>query len=134
MKGIFLCLLLKIQNNEERFCYNKQMEEKPAIAYDDFAKLTLCVGVIISAELVPGSEKLLKTTVDIGEERPRQILAGIQKSYDPGSLVGRRVAVLTNLLPKKIMGLFSEGMLLATSEEKVELLEPPDVSIGSRIR
>jgi methionyl-tRNA synthetase len=110
------------------------MEEKITISYEDFAKLTICVGVIMEAEVVPGSEKLLKIEVDIGEERPRQILAGIQKSYDPGSLVGRRVVVLTNLLPKKIMGLFSEGMLLATGEEKVELLEPPDVSIGSRIR
>lgn len=110
------------------------MEEKPAITYDDFAKLVVCVGVITAAEIVPGSEKLVKTTVDIGEERPRQILAGIQKSYDPSSLVGRRVVVLANLLPKKMMGLFSEGMLLATGEEKVELLEPPDVSVGSRIR
>lgn len=110
------------------------MEEKLPISYEDFAKLTICVGVIVSAELVPGSEKLLKTTVDIGEERPRQILAGIQKSYNPDSLVGRRVVVLANLLPKKMMGLFSEGMLLATGEERVELLEPPDVSIGSRIR
>lgn len=110
------------------------MEEKLPITYDDFAKLNICVGVILSAELVPGSDKLLKTEVDIGEERPRQILAGIQKSYDPVSLIGRRVVVLTNLLPKKMMGLFSEGMLLACGEEQVELLEPPNVSVGSRIR
>jgi methionine--tRNA ligase beta chain len=111
------------------------MEEKSPIAYEDFAKLDVRVGTILSAEIVAGSEKLLKTIVDVGEENPRQILAGIQKSYSPEALIGKRVVVLTNLLPKKMLGLFSEGMLLATGEEQVVLLEPPaGVAVGLRIR
>lgn len=90
-------------------------EPKPVIDYDTFAKTDLRVGKIVSAELVEGADKLLKLMVDIGEARPRQVFAGIRKSYDPAALVGRHVAMVANLAPRKMRFGVSEGMVLAAS-------------------
>jgi methionyl-tRNA synthetase len=84
------------------------------ITIDDFAKVELKVGVVKSAEKVQGADKLLKVMVDIGEE-VRQVLAGIATSYAPEELVGRKVVVVTNLAPRKMRGVESNGMLLAAS-------------------
>jgi methionyl-tRNA synthetase len=87
------------------------------IAYDEFSRLDLRTGVVISAERVPKSDKLLKVQVDIGEPAPRQVIAGIGKSFVPESLVGQQVVVVANLKPAKLMGLESRGMILAASGE-----------------
>ena len=94
------------------------------ISINDFAKVQLRVGQILTAERIEGSEKLLKLKVDLGEDRePRQILAGIAKYYAPEQLLGRKIAVVANLKPAKLMGQLSEGMLLAASDEhSLELL------------
>ena len=84
------------------------------ITIDDFAKVELRVGQIKSAERIQGADKLLKLMVDIGDE-VRQILAGIAMGYAPEELVGRKVVVATNLAPRKMRGLESNGMLLAAS-------------------
>ena len=84
------------------------------ITIEDFAKVELRVGVIKSAERIQGADKLLKILVDIGDE-VRQVLAGIAMSYEPETLVGRKVVVVTNLAPRKMRGLESNGMLLAAS-------------------
>jgi methionyl-tRNA synthetase len=84
------------------------------IGIEDFAKVELRVGVVKSAEKVAGADKLLKVMVDIGEE-VRQVLAGIAPSYAPEELVGRKVVVVTNLAPRKMRGVESNGMLLAAS-------------------
>jgi methionyl-tRNA synthetase len=84
------------------------------ITIDDFAKVELRVGQIKSAERIQGADKLLKLMVDIGDE-VRQILAGIAMGYTPEELVGRKVVVVTNLAPRKMRGLESNGMLLAAS-------------------
>jgi methionyl-tRNA synthetase len=84
------------------------------ITIDDFAKVELRVGVIKSAERIQGADKLLKVLVDIGDE-VRQVLAGIATSYAAEDLVGRKVVVVTNLAPRKMRGLESNGMLLAAS-------------------
>ena len=84
------------------------------ITIDDFAKVELRVGVVKSAERIPNADKLLKVLVDIGEE-VRQVLAGIATSYAPEDLLGRKVVVVTNLAPRKMRGLESNGMLLAAS-------------------
>lgn len=103
-------------------------EAKPAetglISINDFAKVQLRVGQVLTAERIEGSEKLLKLKVDLGEERePRQILAGIAKYYTPEQLLGRKIAVVANLKPAKLMGQLSEGMLLAASDDNnLELL------------
>jgi methionyl-tRNA synthetase len=84
------------------------------ITIEDFAKVEMRVGVVKSAERIPGADKLLKLLVDIGEET-RQILAGIALAYTPEDLIGRRVVIVTNLAPRKMRGLESNGMLLAAS-------------------
>ena len=71
---------------------------------------------MIECEAVPKSEKLLKLLVDLGEPAPRQILAGIAKSYRPEELVGTQVVVVANLKPAKLMGLESQGMVLAATD------------------
>jgi methionyl-tRNA synthetase len=84
------------------------------ITIDDFAKVELRVGIVKSAERIPGADKLLKIMVDIGDE-VRQVLAGIALAYAPEDLVGRKVVVVTNLAPRKMRGQESNGMLLAAS-------------------
>ena len=84
------------------------------ITIEDFAKVELRVGVVKSAERIPNADKLLKVLVDIGDE-VRQVLAGIATAYAPEDLVGRKVVVVTNLAPRKMRGLESNGMLLAAS-------------------
>src|SRR5580693_4029162 len=84
------------------------------IGIEDFAKVELRVGVVKSAERIPGADKLLKLLVDIGDE-VRQVLAGIALSYAPEDLLGRQVVIVANLAPRKMRGLESNGMLLAAS-------------------
>jgi methionyl-tRNA synthetase len=81
----------------------------------DFAKIDLRVGEVKTAERIPKADKLLLITVDIGEEKPRQILAGIAQYYEPENLIGRKIVVVANLKPRKLRGYESQGMLLAAS-------------------
>jgi methionyl-tRNA synthetase len=108
---------------------------KSLISWEDFDKIDLRIGRILSAEILPKSNHLLKLQVDIGLET-RQIIAGIQKSYTPEELRGKEVVVLVNLTPKKIKGEESQGMLLATDfQGKAILLQPvTEVSEGSFLR
>ncbi|MCK9232671.1 MAG: methionine--tRNA ligase subunit beta, partial [Syntrophales bacterium] len=85
---------------------------KPEIAYEDFARVDLRVATILEAEAVPKSNKLVRLKIDLGEER--QIVAGIAKDYPPETLVGKKIVVVANLKPTKLMGVESRGMLLAT--------------------
>ena len=85
------------------------------IEITDFAKVELRVGEVRTAERIPKADKLLLLTVDIGEEKPRQILAGIAQYYEPEELVGRKIVVVANLKPRKMRGHESQGMLLAAS-------------------
>ncbi|HZI47965.1 MAG TPA: methionine--tRNA ligase subunit beta [Pyrinomonadaceae bacterium] len=90
----------------------------PGVAYidiTDFAKIDLRVGEVRTAERIPKADKLLLITVDIGEEKPRQILAGIAQYYEPEKLIGRKIVVVANLKPRKLRGYESQGMLLAAS-------------------
>lgn len=105
------------------------------ITFDDFAKVELKVGTILEAEEVPGSEKLIKLMVDLAEEKPRQILAGIKKWYKPASLIGKQFIFVANLEPRMMMGLQSNGMLLAADGEKPVPLKPSSkVPAGTKIR
>jgi methionyl-tRNA synthetase len=95
----------------------------PPITYDQFAAVDLRAGLILTCERVPKKDKLLKLTVDIGEEAPRQIVAGLAKTFTPEALVGRPVVVVANLAPRDFgKGLVSQGMLLATGPEDALLL------------
>ncbi|PAF50356.1 methionine--tRNA ligase [Helicobacter sp. 13S00401-1] len=105
------------------------------ISIEEFKKIDIRVGKIVSATEVPKSTKLLKLEVDLNEGRLRQILAGIKETYTSESLVGRQVVVLANLKPAKLMGLTSEGMLLACKDENgLNLLSIENSKIlGSKI-
>ncbi|MBW1811745.1 MAG: methionine--tRNA ligase [Deltaproteobacteria bacterium] len=83
------------------------------ISIDDFSKIDLRVGIVRSVERVPKSEKLLVMQIDLGEEQPRQVVAGIGLAYQPEQLVGKQLMVLANLKPVKLMGVESQGMVLA---------------------
>ena len=114
------------------------------ITIDDFKKIELKVGRVLSAEPIEGSEKLLKLQVDCGESdlpNGRQVLSGIAKYYQPNDLVGRQIVVITNLEPRAMMGLESNGMVLAASGpaiaggEVIALLAPDkDLPAGSDVR
>ena len=107
------------------------------ITIDDFKKVELRVGRILTAERVEGSGKLLRLEVDIGEENKRQILAGIGKAYAVEDIVGKEAVFVANLAPRTMMGYESQGMLLATGEsaEEVVILTPQrEVIPGSSIR
>jgi len=87
------------------------------INYDEFSKVEVKVGTIVSAERVPESEKLIRLLVNLGEEEPCQIVSGIQAYVeDPETLVGKQLPFVTNLAPRKLMGLESNGMLFAVGE------------------
>lgn len=96
----------------------KAAEEGAYISIDDFAKVDLRIAKIVSAEHVEGAEKLLKLLLDIGEEKPRQVFAGIKAAYDPATLVGRLTVMVANLAPRKMKFGMSEGMVLAASDER----------------
>jgi methionyl-tRNA synthetase len=105
------------------------------INIDDFIKLELKVGNVLDCEEVEGSEKLLKLQVDLGEENPRQILSGIKAWYKPAQLVGKQFVFITNLEPRMMMGLESNGMLLAADSKKPIPLKPSSkVAVGTKIR
>ena len=101
----------------------------------DFAKVDLRVAEVLSAEPVPKSKKLLKLTVHAGETAPRTIVAGIAEHYAPADLVGKKVVIVANLLPATLMGIESNGMVLAASHEgAVSLLTlDKDVPSGSKV-
>jgi len=104
------------------------------VTINDFQKLDIRVGKILSAEPIKRSEKLLLLKVDLGTEQ-RQIVAGIAQYYKPEELVGKEVVVLANLQPRTIMGFISQGMLLAAVEDDKPVLLVPDkeVKVGSKV-
>ncbi len=110
-------------------------EEKPMISIDQFMQTELKAATVTAAERVPKSDKLLKLTVDLGEET-RTVVAGIGLAYQPEELVGKQVVVVANLQPAKLMGIQSQGMVLAASQDgKPVLLHPAaPVPNGTRVR
>ena len=97
---------------------NKDGASEATISIDDFTKINLVIAKILNAEHVEGAEKLLKLTLDIGEDKPRQVFAGIKSAYDPATLVGRLTVMVANLAPRKMKFGMSEGMVLAASDER----------------
>lgn len=102
--------------------------EDGLITIDQFFQTAIKIGTVLEAEEVPKSSKLLKLKVDLGEESPRQIVAGIREYYSAQSLVGTQVCVVANLKPAKLMGMLSEGMILAAKDEEGLCLIRPEKS------
>ena len=114
----------KAEANPPKAQKAKQKEEG-IITIDQFFQTKLKIGTILEAEAVPKSDRLLKLKVDLGEDQPRQIIAGIKEYYTPESLIGTQVCVVSNLKPAKIMGHRSEGMLLAAKDKNgLSLMRP----------
>ncbi len=110
----------------------------PTITIDDFVKIDLRVAQIVVAERIPKADKLLRLEVDLGYER-RQILSGIAEFYTPEELLGKRIAIIANLAPRKMRGLESHGMLLAASGEDhsskpILATFSEEIALGSKIR
>ena len=110
--------------------------EDNLLSIDQFAETKLVVGIIREAENVPKSKKLVKVMVDLGEPDLRQLVAGIAEQYEPEDLVGRRIVVVANLKPAKLMGVESRGMLLAASVEGKPFLLSVDENVppGTEVR
>ncbi|HJU44207.1 MAG TPA: methionine--tRNA ligase [Vicinamibacterales bacterium] len=111
--------------------------QQPAqITIDDFAKIDLRTAKVLEAEKMPKSQRLLKLKVDVGEPEPRTILAGIAESYEPEQLVGKSIVIVANLAPRKMMGLESQGMVLAASpdEGKALVLSSEPAPPGIKVR
>ena len=105
------------------------------ITIEDFQKVEIKAGKILSVEVIEGSDKLLKLSVDFGEENPRQVVSGIKKYFpDPQTLVGTTCAFITNLEPRQIMGLESQAMILASSSDSHFSLLKMDSPPGSLVK
>ena len=107
------------------------------ITYDDFAKLQIVLGKVLSVENVEDADKLLRLSVDVGEENPRQIVSGIRLHFeDPQTLVGRTFPFLINLEYRTIRGVESQGMILAASTEDGFTLLAPETVLppGTKIK
>lgn len=113
-----------------------QPETTNYASIDDFAKIEIKIGRILSAEAVEGSDKLLKLAVDFSETVPRQVLSGIAKFVTIDQLVGQKFPFVTNLKPRKMMGMESQAMILAVNDDvNFALLKPTtDIKVGSPLR
>jgi methionyl-tRNA synthetase len=109
---------------------------KEQIQYDDFAKLDIRIGKVIAAELVPDTDKLIKCTVDFGEEGQRTIVSGVAQWKKPEDLIGKQLPYVINLAPRVLRGVESQGMLVAASDESgVVLLQAErEVPLGTQLR
>ena len=130
---------VEITKAEAETTNEQSAETDNYISIDDFLKVELRVGEIKVAERIPKADKLLRFEIDLGEEKPRQILAGLAEFYEPDALVGRKVVVVANLKPRKMRGLESQGMICAASLENSDdtpalasFLE--SVEIGARLK
>ena len=111
------------------------MSAPAQITIEDFQKIQLKTAKVLSAERVPKSEKLLKLQVSVGAEQ-RQIVAGIGKRYEPDSLIGKTIVIVANLKPAKLMGIESQGMVLAAGDTEVRGLATfvEDVEPGTKVK
>jgi methionyl-tRNA synthetase len=131
-------LFQKLEIEEIKKKYNnlkeKKPEEKELVSYEEFKKLDIRVALVENVEKVPKADKLYKLSVDLGTEK-RTLVAGLAEHYKADNLKGKKIIVLTNLEPRKLRGILSQGMLLAAVEgENVSILVPDkDLPPGARI-
>ncbi len=131
-------IMNEIEAKEEEEKKQAEEAEMNYITIDDFIKVELRVGEVLECEAVPKSEKLLKCKVDLGEEKPRQILAGMAQHYTPEEMTGKKIVVVSNLKPRKMMGTESQGMICAASfgedDKPVIATFLEDVPNGARLK
>lgn len=124
-----------IANTENEATNNATPVVNLNVNFDDFLKVKMAVGKVLSAEKLEKSPKLLKLSVDFGETEPRQVLSGIAKTFQPEDLIGKSFAFVINLEPRQIMGMESQAMILAASDEDGLVLFSPtrDIASGSNL-
>lgn len=125
-----------IKKQLDKLPSSEEVKKEPEITYDEFMKTKLKVGLIVSAESIKKSNKLLKLKVEVGNQE-KQIIAGIAKSYKPEELVNKKVVIVSNLQPAKLFGELSEGMILAVEDSsgKLNVLEVGEkIKSGTEIR
>ncbi len=112
-----------------------KVPEKIYASIDDFAKIEIRVGTILSVEIVEGADKLYKLSVDFNEGEPRQILSGIREYINAEDLIGKQLPFVTNLAPRTIRGLVSNGMILVGKDESGMALLNPSIKLvnGTRL-
>ncbi len=122
--------------NEDGLLKNSDalIEESKKINIDDFFKIEIKVGEVISVEEIDGSDKLYKLMVDFGEVEPRQILSGIREYVSKEELLNKQFPFVTNLEPRKLRGLYSNGMILAGSDENGLALFNPSKKLKNGTR
>jgi methionyl-tRNA synthetase len=122
----------KLKQNQPQAMFEPQ---KPVVEFDDFTKLDIRIGKILTAEKVEKADKLLKLTVDTGLDQ-RTIVSGIAEHFSPEEIIGKEVTVLMNLAPRKIRGVESQGMILMAEDKdgKLSFLEPKEGFKGSGVR
>lgn len=103
------------------------------ITFEEWQKLDLRIGKVLSVERVPETEKLYKLTVDIGPEQPIQILSSLVPFHEEKDLIGKQITVLINLEPRMMKGLESQGMLLAAGDQAVLLIPEKEIEPGTKI-
>ena len=122
---------------EQAALMGKKVEQSAKIPIDDFAKVDMRVGLVLSAERVKNSDKLMLMKVDIGEPEPRTIVAGIAEAYTPADLVNRKVVIVVNLQPRKLKGIESNGMIVAASADDGKPVLAgfhEDIPVGARLK
>ena len=122
----------KLQENLKENNEDETMSD--LVTIDQFDEFVIKIGEVKEAEKIEKSDKLLKLQVDLGEEKPRQIVAGLAKFYDAEELIGRKVCVVANLQPAKLFGTLSEGMILATGASGALLSPDENAEVGERIQ
>ena len=119
---------------KENLKENEDETMSDLVTIDQFDEFVIKIGEVKEAEKIEKSDKLLKLQVDLGEEKPRQIVAGLAKFYDAEELIGRKVCVVANLQPAKLFGTLSEGMILATGASGALLTPDENAEVGERIQ
>lgn len=122
----------RLKNSDDK---KEEEENKAEISFEDFTKVEMVVGKILEAKEHPDADKFLVFTIDVGEENPRTIISGIKKWYEPSDLVGKNVIVVKNLAPRKMRGIESQGMILASDfDDDLSLLTTlKDMKPGSKV-
>jgi methionyl-tRNA synthetase len=117
----------KLKANDKKQEEKAETETKTEIAFDDFTKLDIRTATITAAEAVKKADKLLKLEVDLGYEQ-RTVVSGIAEFFKPEEIVGKQVSLLTNLAPRKIRGVLSQGMILMSEDKngKLAFVSPPE--------
>lgn len=137
ISSFYISCYYRFMNEQEVTTSQEDIKNEPVYAtIDDFQKIEIKVGTVLSASVVEGADKLYILSVDLGEEKPRQILSGIREFVTPEDLLNKQFPFVTNLAPRMLRGYESQGMILAGSDDNGLALFNPSKQLanGTRLR